>query len=321
VSRKIAPRLGPRGSRPQRNPSKKPIFLLIINYGGYMRKYIEYFVWTLFIVGACKYFDNLGITIFFIFLHELGHYIVGVFLGLNFGYATLLPFGVRFGFKEEFIDPLKDIIVSFSGPLINFLFFILFLCFNSKGRSFELYGTVNLVLFIFNMLPAAFLDGGRIIKAFFSMYKGIYYGHLITNLNGIIFGGIMLITTVISSITLRKVPLLLMSMFFIYKSSINLKYITINVIKDILMLQKANKNNGDFLIVMKSYKGKTKILDILKKFCFNKYYVIYIMDNGYLRYNINETDLIKVYYTYGNVNLEECALYKSAQEVQNDKNY
>lgn len=280
-----------------------------------MKRKFEYCITILVILGACKYFTDLWLSILFIFFHEAAHYITGRILGLHFKGAQALPFGIRFGFKEEFINPRKDILISISGPLINFLFFIFFLWLNKYCSNFEICRNINLMLFIFNLLPISFLDGGRIFKALISISIGFYYSHLYPNLNGICFGIFILIITIVSHVTIKKIPLIIMGIFFIYKGFLNLKNITINVINDLLYKKSYYKDNTSYLVVMKTYNAKTKLLDIIKKFCFNKYYIIYIMDNGNLSYNINENDLIKLYCTYGNIILGECAMHINSQEV------
>lgn len=50
---------------------------------------------------------------------------------------------------------------------------------------------------------------------------------------------------------------------------------------------------------------KNKILDIIKCFCFNNYYVIYIFKNGKFIGKAYENDIILLFQKYGNITLEE----------------
>jgi stage IV sporulation protein FB len=276
-----------------------------------MKKILEISIWFLLAIISCLYFSNLWISLIFLFFHELAHYITGKFLGYNLKSISLLPFGMRFGFKEEFFNPWDDIIISISGPLINFLFFILFLCLNKYSSYFTLLRNINLALCLVNIFPASFLDGGRILKAIISYNSGIYKGHLISNINGIIVGGFILFLTIAKIHTSKGIILILMSIFILYKSINNIKQITMNVINDLLYKQNYTKIKRCIKIKINAFKADIKILDIIKNFCFNKYYVIYIIENGDLRYNINETELIKLYYTYGNILLGECDNYRN----------
>lgn len=271
-----------------------------------MKKVFEISIWFLLAVVSCLYFTNLWISIIFLFFHELAHYITGKLLGYNLKSISLLPFGMRFGFKEEFFKPWDDVIISISGPLINFLFFILFLCFNKYSEKFILLSNTNLALFVFNILPASFLDGGRILKVIISINFGIYKGHLISNLNGIILGFFIIIITIGKIHFEKGFMLILLSGFILYKSINNIRHITMYIINDILYKQNYIKVKKYANIRICAYKGDIKILEIMKKLCFNKYYIIYIIDNGVLRYNVYESELIKSYYTYGNILLEQC---------------
>ena len=274
-----------------------------------MKKTFEICIWFLLAIVSCLYFSNLWISIIFLFFHELAHYICGKLLGYNLKSISLLPFGMRFGFKEEFFKPWDDIAISISGPLINFLFFVLFLCLNKYSSYFKLLQNINLALCLFNMLPASFLDGGRILRVIVANNLGIYKGHLISNVNGIIIGGFILFLSLEKVNPSKKIILVLMSIFILYKSINNIKHITMNVISDILYKQNYIKMKKSINIKLKAFKTDIKLLDIMKNFCFNKYYIIYIIENGDLRYNINETDLLKLYYTNGNIVLGECDNY------------
>jgi Zn-dependent protease len=128
-------------------------------------------------------------------LHELGHKFVAIFFGLNavlkiffegLGLAIFLklinsPFLIVApayvsisGNATEF----QSMITAFSGPFINLiLFLIAYILLNraklTKNQALILYLTkqINLLLFIFNMLPIPPLDGS---KVFYNLFKIIF---------------------------------------------------------------------------------------------------------------------------------------------------
>ncbi len=96
-----------------------------------------------------------------ILIHEVGH----LSLMIIFKYY---PLGIeikcfnikiieKFRYKNEFY---KDILVTLAGPFFNILFFFLLFYINIK------LALINLYIGLFNLLPAASLDGGQLLYLF-----------------------------------------------------------------------------------------------------------------------------------------------------------
>lgn len=105
--------------------------------------------------------------IYFIFLisillHELGHIITGSLCGYKIKNFVFLPFGACIEFKEHKTQILKNIIIYFSGPMVNFFISYFFILYKIKFSTEIVY--TNLILGIFNLLPINPLDGSKILK-------------------------------------------------------------------------------------------------------------------------------------------------------------
>lgn len=99
-------------------------------------------------------------TIIFILLHELGHIIVGLLLGLKISTIKFNIAGISIEFKNYGEKrELNKILVIVAGPIVNLIIFIIGILLKQ-----ELIIYINLVLFILNMLPIYPLDGGRVLK-------------------------------------------------------------------------------------------------------------------------------------------------------------
>jgi stage IV sporulation protein FB len=101
------------------------------------------------------------IELFFIFylfalIHELAHIIVALLLKIDVCEIILLPVGIMAKFKD-YLSPFKEGIISSSGPIVSILLSIYF-----RGN---LYGQINLVIALLNLIPIYPLDGGRILKS------------------------------------------------------------------------------------------------------------------------------------------------------------
>lgn len=246
----------------------------------------------------------------FLLIHEGTHCLVGEYLGYTLEKVKLLPFGLKANFLDEYIKPRDDILISASGPLINFVFFILFKFIEyATGNDIYIVRDINFILFIFNLIPAGFLDGSRILKGFLKINFNFYYSYFITELSGFIFGGIIALTAFYRLFSFKGIFLLGLGIYFIYTSYTASKEIIINVIKDTLYKQRYILENNKLTIILKAYNYNSRLLDIIKGFSFNKYYVIYIIEKGVLGKKFNEGEIIDMYYRYGNIKIGECIIH------------
>lgn len=121
----------------------------------------------------------LIVGIFFVLLHELGHVFAMAFLGDKIALFEIKPFGVAI-VKGNTLGMTfkKEVLVYFAGPLVNGVFaFTGYLLYRQNGVV--LYGicaAVNLLLFLFNLLPVSVLDGGQLLKLFLVKKRGIEAG-------------------------------------------------------------------------------------------------------------------------------------------------
>ena len=122
-----------------------------------------------------KQVETYVVIMVFAIIHELGHLVAGLALGMVPESIKLMPYGLSISFKlipkdynKKIIKgnllSLKKIIVAFAGPITNI--FIIIIVSNLKINIFYRLIIIytNLLLTIFNLLPIYPLDGGRILK-------------------------------------------------------------------------------------------------------------------------------------------------------------
>src|SRR5665647_1652231 len=116
-----------------------------------------------------------------VLLHELAHSYFAKRYGVNIDSITLLLFG-GVASMEIPKKPGQEAKIAFAGPLTSLI--IGFICLftysyfispnpalsqNSVFLIIWILGSMNLVLGIFNLLPAFPMDGGRVLRSFFAM--------------------------------------------------------------------------------------------------------------------------------------------------------
>lgn len=144
------------------------------------------------------------LTIFFCFLHEMGHLIIALICGLKPEILEITPFGFSIKFKphnvQNKMQEIKtNILVALAGPITNLIIILLLIILHTPivGKDIIIY--INLIILCLNILPIYPLDGARIIQSILSIFnndiKTYNYINKISNL-------FIIILTMICSIAL-----------------------------------------------------------------------------------------------------------------------
>ncbi len=118
---------------------------------------------TYVFILLCLYNHTIKIyllTMLFVFIHELCHLAMAFYFGYTIESVVIYPFGTC-GHIKEFLykNLLEEICIIMAGP-ISHIFIIIFL---KIIQSDIMYININLVLFLFNLLPIYPLDGSKLI--------------------------------------------------------------------------------------------------------------------------------------------------------------
>lgn len=118
-------------------------------------------------------------------IHELGHVVMGLIMGLKIEKIEIMPLGLSVSFKIDIDDynkkirkgnilQLKKIAIAAAGPLTNFILLLLVVNTNISFKvvSNEILAYANILIMLFNLLPIYPLDGGRILKEIISIFEG-----------------------------------------------------------------------------------------------------------------------------------------------------
>ena len=157
-----------------------------------------------------KQIDIYIIMIIFAIIHELGHLIFGMILGLRPEKMDLMPTGLAISFKINVdyynkkigkgnLFTIKKILVALAGPFTNLLMVIIFSFLNIDYNLKLMIIYSNWLMFFFNLLPIYPLDGGRILGGILHLNMGLNKSRDIVNDVSII---VMIILTSVGSIAI-----------------------------------------------------------------------------------------------------------------------
>ena len=152
------------------------LFIVYVNYKAGQNT--TQILWSLLFI-ACIFLT--------VFLHELGHALTAKKFGIKTKDITLLPIGGLARLERLPEKPSEELMVAFAGPLVNIVLAIgtgLFISLPNTSEEmlvqlangvnannfFLNFYLVNIVLAIFNLIPAFPMDGGRVLRALLS-YK------------------------------------------------------------------------------------------------------------------------------------------------------
>lgn len=116
--------------------------------------------------------------------HEYGHVLMARRFGIRTRHITLLPIGGLASLEKIPEKPSEELWVAIAGPAVNFLLAgVLFIYLSATSQLVNLESlsivdpshfaesifAVNLLLFVFNLIPAFPMDGGRVLRAVLAM--------------------------------------------------------------------------------------------------------------------------------------------------------
>lgn len=137
-------------------------------------------------------------------LHELGHALVAKHYNLPISQITLFIFGGMAEIKQEPESPKVEFLMAIAGPIVSFILSacMYFLTYLGEQLHWSVIAIgitsyltiVNIILALFNLIPAFPLDGGRILRAIlWGMKKNLSWATKISTNLGQAFGLFLII--------------------------------------------------------------------------------------------------------------------------------
>lgn len=133
-----------------------------------------------------------ALTFIFILLHELGHLVTGITIGLKVKKINIHISGLSVEFENYGKQRnANKIVVDIAGPLINIIALVIAIIIKQEEIAY-----INLLLAIVNLLPIYPLDGGQILRTL--LRKRFTYKETINFIESISQYTLIILTTIAS---------------------------------------------------------------------------------------------------------------------------
>lgn len=160
--------------------------------------------WLMGAAGAVGLFAS-------ILFHELSHALVARRRGVQMNGITLFIFGGVAEMEEESENARTELLVALAGPLATVALIILLVPLTTLARAqdwpvvatatISYLATINIVLLVFNIIPAFPLDGGRVLRAaLWSWKKDVRWATRVSSQIGSGFGLLLIVLGVVRMI-------------------------------------------------------------------------------------------------------------------------
>jgi len=172
-------------------------------------------------VGGVVWIGSLFLCVL---LHEYGHALAARRYGIRTQDITLLPIGGVARLERLPSDPVQELVVALAGPLVNVIIAgalgagmllggmpLLSAEWIESPNFFQRLLVVNVMLVLFNLLPAFPMDGGRVLRALLAMVTDPVKA---TRIAAIVGRGMAVVFAVVAVVA--KMPMLFLIAVFVW---------------------------------------------------------------------------------------------------------
>jgi Zn-dependent protease len=128
--------------------------------------------------GAVTFTAMVMIAFFFVLLHEFGHALAARHYGIKTNSIVLYPLGGVASLERMPKESNQEFFITLWGPLVNAASAIVLLALQwlipSLHKEIGILVTMNVLMAVFNLLPAFPMDGGRILRSSLYYFTGDY---------------------------------------------------------------------------------------------------------------------------------------------------
>lgn len=236
---------------------------------------------VMLIVGCLKEYTT---AFFSIVLHEMCHIAVARRYGIRPSCICITPAGLSVEIQDGSLSQHAMLWIYVAGPASNLILFgvssLAAMALPQIKENFDMVSATNLLLALFNLLPALPLDGGRILQQILSGSMGLLAaGRVIRILARIISAFLLLAGIVQLYMTGNNMSLIIIGIYIpLVIKDARMESAFMNI-RQILYRRSKLYKNGVYparnLVVLKS----TRVDEILKNLDFDRFHIIHVLDD------------------------------------------
>nr|WP_092068696.1 M50 family metallopeptidase [Dendrosporobacter quercicolus]NSL47193.1 M50 family metallopeptidase [Dendrosporobacter quercicolus DSM 1736]SDL79966.1 stage IV sporulation protein FB [Dendrosporobacter quercicolus] len=230
--------------------------------------------------------------------HEFAHAVAALALGYKVREIELLPFGgvARIDRLGE-ASAKSEILMAAAGPAASMVLaaaIYLTIDLTPANEYWQFFYEINLMLALFNLIPALPLDGGRILRAVLALQCG--YGKatlVVANMSRAVSGGLMVkVLYDYWFFQLLNLSLIIAAFFLYVAAKAELKVAGYRTMR-ILANKKADLcSRGYMPTTHYTAMANASVRDVVKLFEPERYHIILIVDESYrIRGSLTETEV------------------------------
>ncbi|MGN1163015.1 MAG: M50 family metallopeptidase [Christensenellales bacterium] len=237
-----------------------------------------FIIFAIFMIIQGQFFEFFQYFIC-VLIHEYSHAIVSERLGYKLNSIVLMPYGAGLKLKDQIYSEKDEIKIAFAGPICNLLLLVFTLAiwwiFPATYSYLYSFAIANLILFLFNLLPAYPLDGGRILCGLISLQFKRKTATKIVIIFNYILSCVLFVLFIISLFFKTNFTLLFAAIFLIFgivDGKDGGKYLSVNILSVFSKPPKSVSGVNSFAVTL-----DTKIIDIARRCKRNKFNLVYVL--------------------------------------------
>ncbi|WP_409297455.1 M50 family metallopeptidase [Peribacillus sp. SCS-26] len=244
-------------------------------------------------------FIPLCMLFLIILVHELGHAAAARYFSWRIKAIRLLPFGGALVTEEHGNRALKEeLAVTLAGPLQHVwlcgVSYILYQADVIMLDAFQDFFYMNLVIFLFNLLPIWPLDGGRLMLILLSAWLPFLEAHKYTVYASFLFAGTGIAACLVfAPLNLNMWAMALFILFSLFAEWKQRHYVFVR-----FLLERHYGRNAGFKTLKPLHADVTEtITDVLSRFQKGCKHPIVIVKEGKERGVLDENEILHAYFT------------------------
>ncbi|PLT30138.1 M50 family metallopeptidase [Peribacillus deserti] len=234
-----------------------------------------------------------------VLIHELGHAAAAQYYSWRIKSIKLLPFGGALETEEHGNRSLReDLIVALAGPAQHiWLCAIGFVLFQSQlitHEAFYQFFYMNLVIFLFNLLPIWPLDGGKLVFVCLSQRYPFLDAHRLTIIASTILAGLgLLLFSIVAPNNLNMWVMVLFILFSLFMEWKQRHFVFVR-----FLLERHYGRNERFQTLRPIHADVSEsITDVLGRFQRGCKHPIIVSKEGKERGVLDENEILHAYFT------------------------